>query len=205
MKLIQENDLIGADILIGQPCRLHPRKNIELSIRVIKALQEKGLRARLLCTGAFDPHEGKSLDYYHKLKKLSQQLKVEKDILFMAEYFSSGGENLKPDNINIRDLYLIADLLFMPSINEGFGIPLLEAGINKLPIFCSDIPPFREIGGENVVYFSLKDSPKGIADKILDFFNSFKPHRMFLHVKSQYYWENIYKQKLLPFLQEITS
>ena len=38
---------------------MRPSKNIELSIRVIKALQEKGLHARLLCTGAFDPHENK--------------------------------------------------------------------------------------------------------------------------------------------------
>jgi len=202
--LIKDKNLIEADILMGQPCRLHPRKNIELSIRVVKALQEKGIHARLLCTGAFDPHEGNSLSYFHRLKRLAKQLKVEKDIVIIAEFFLKNGKKLKMDNINIRDLYLIADLLFMPSTYEGFGVPLLEAGINKLPVFCSDIPPFHEIGSEYVVYFSLNESPEEIADKILDFFNTFQPYRMYRHIKSQYYWDNIYNQKILPLLHERT-
>ncbi len=204
-QLIQDNNLMEADLLMGQPCRLHPRKNIELSIRVVKALQEKGIHARLLCTGAFDPHEGNSLNYFYRLKRMAQQLKVEEDVVIIAEFFLKDGMKLKMDKINVRDLYLIADLLFMPSISEGFGVPLLEAGINKLPVFCSDIPSFHEIGSEYAVYFSLDESPAEIADKILNYFNSFQPYKMYRHIKSQYYWDDIYNQKLLPFLQELTA
>jgi hypothetical protein len=54
--MIRAGHLFEADLLMVQLCRLHPRKNIELSIRVIRALQDKGLRARLLLTGVYNPH-----------------------------------------------------------------------------------------------------------------------------------------------------
>ncbi len=201
IRMIRAEHLLEADLLMVQACRLHPRKNIELSIQVIKALQDKGLHARLLLTGAYDPHEEKTIQYYHRLKKLSKQLHVERNILIIAEYFSKGGKDLTGETIIVRDFYLIADLLFMPSIQEGFGIPLLEAGMLKLPIFCSDILPFKEIGKGNVHYFSLKDPPVQIADKILAFMSKLKPHRMFRHIIQNYVWDNIYHKMLLPFLE----
>ena len=203
INMIREKRLLEADLLMVQPCRLHPRKNIELSIRVIKALQDKGLHARLVLTGAYDPHEKETTEYYHKLRKLSEQLHIERDILFVAEYFSEGNKALTGGTIIVRDLYLIADLLFMPCLLEGFGIPLLEAGMLRVPIVCSDIPPFREIGKENVQYFSLTDSPEQIADKIINLIRNLKPHRMFRHIIQNYLWDNIYHKMLLPFLEKV--
>ena len=201
--MIREKRLLEAELLMVQPCRLHPRKNIGLSIRVLKALQEKGVHARLLLTGAYDPHEKETTEYYRKLRKLSQQLHIERDILIAAEYFSESGKELTGDTIIVRDFYLIADVLFIPSLREGFGIPLLEAGMLKLPVVCSDIPPFREIGRENVQYFSLEDSPEQIADKILNFIGNLKPHQMFRHIMRNYMWDDLYHHMLLPLLQKV--
>ena len=39
----------------------------------------------------------------------------------------------------------------LPSVNEGFGLPLLEAFHAKLPVIISDIDVLREIGGEAVL------------------------------------------------------
>ncbi len=203
IRMIGSEHLFEADLLMVQPCRLHPRKNVELSIQVIKALQDKGLHARLLLTGVYNPHEKSTIEYYHKLKKLSEQLHVEKDILIVAEYFSEGDKDLTGETIRMRDFYLIADLLFMPSLHEGFGIPLLEAGMLKVPIVCSDIPPFKEICKENVEYFSLKDTPAKIADNILEFMSNLKPHRMSRHIIRNYMWDNIYHDMLLPFLEKV--
>ncbi|MGB2804441.1 MAG: glycosyltransferase, partial [Candidatus Zixiibacteriota bacterium] len=114
-----------------------------------------------------------------------------------------GGKDLSGETILMRDFYLIADLLFLPSLQEGFGIPLLEAGVLKLPIVCSDIPPFREVGKENVQYFSLEDSPAQIADKILTFISKLNSHRMFQHIVQNYMWDDIYHKMLLPFLERI--
>ncbi|MBW1679318.1 MAG: glycosyltransferase [Deltaproteobacteria bacterium] len=203
VRIIQENDLFDADFILAQPCRLHPRKNIELSIQVTRALQDKGINARLLLTGAYDPHEEKTISYYRKLKKLAKQLKVEKNVLIMAEYLFESGEKLNVNRDTIRDLYLIADLLFMPSKQEGFGIPLLEAGMIKLPIVCSDIPPFREIGGVNVCYFSLQDTPEKIATKIVEFMKSLPPYQMHRKVMNKYVWDNIYHQTLAQLLERV--
>lgn len=203
VRIIQENNLFEAEFIMVQPSRLHPRKNIELSIKVVKALQEKGLHARLLLTGAYDPHEVRNLRYLNKIKKLSQELNVEKHILIMADYFFTSGETLQPDRIIMRDFYLIADLLFLPSIQEGFGIPLLEAGMIKLPIACSEISPFKEIGEQHVCYFSLNDQPEGIADKIIHYLSKIQPHQMFRKVIHTYAWDNIFHQQLRPFLEKI--
>ena len=201
--MIRKKHLLEAELLMVQPCRLHPRKNIELSIQVVKALQKKGVHARLLLTGAYDPHEKETTEYYRKLRKLSEQLHIERDILIAAEHLSESGKELTGNTIVMRDFYLIADVLFIPSLQEGFGIPLLEAGMLKLPIVCSDIPPFREIGKENVQYFSLIDSPEQIADKILNFISNLKPHQMFRHIMRNYMWDDLYQRMLLPLLERV--
>lgn len=46
-----------------------------------------------------------------------------------------------------------AEALLMPSLYEGFGMPLAEAMAVGCPIVCSDIPPFREIVGDGPAVF----------------------------------------------------
>ena len=44
-----------------------------------------------------------------------------------------------------------------PSIDEGFGIPLIEAMRAQVPVICSDIEIFKEIAGDSVIYFKKQD------------------------------------------------
>ena len=203
IRLIQEQKLFEAEFLMVQPSRLHRRKNIELSIRVTRALHDLGLKARLLITGAHDPHEPKSLVYYNELKEIASSLGIADDALIMAEYIFESGEKLSVNRVTIRDLYLISDILFLPSLQEGFGIPLLESGMIKLPIVCSNIPPFLEIGGDDVCFFGPSETPEEIAKKIIEFTENLKPHRMFRKVIKNYAWDNIYHEKLLPLLENV--
>ncbi|MBW1722682.1 MAG: glycosyltransferase family 4 protein [Deltaproteobacteria bacterium] len=205
VRIIKEQRLFEAEFIMVQPSRLHRRKNMELSIRVTRALHDLGLKARLLITGAHDPHEPKSLKYYRELKNLAMELGVEKDVLIIAEYVFKSGEKMSADRITIRDFYLISDILLLPSLQEGFGIPLLESGMIKLPIVCSSIPPFLEIGGEDVCLFDPEDPPEDIARKILEFVGGLKPHRMFRKVIRNYAWDNIYHEKLLPLLEYVVG
>ncbi|SEM61874.1 alpha-1,2-rhamnosyltransferase [Pseudomonas sp. ok272] len=62
--------------------------------------------------------------------------------------------------------YAHARALVFPSYVEGFGLPLVEAMQRGLPAMGSDIPVFREIGGEFMAYFDLS-SPQSLADLII--------------------------------------
>lgn len=63
--------------------------------------------------------------------------------------------------------YLSASCLFVPSLQEGFGLPLIEAMQAGTPVICSDIPVFHEIGGDAAVY--VKPSEEDFCKAILDF------------------------------------
>lgn len=43
--------------------------------------------------------------------------------------------------------------LIMPSLAEGFGIPIIEALAATTPVLCSDIAVFREVAGDLADYF----------------------------------------------------
>ena len=75
------------------------------------------------------------------LTKLRKQLGLEGSAHFLAELHDSFCP-MKSSRIFIR----VADALFFPSREEGFGIPLIEAAFSHLPAFCADIPPLREVG-----------------------------------------------------------
>jgi glycosyltransferase involved in cell wall biosynthesis len=61
--------------------------------------------------------------------------------------------------------YKRASLYVFPSLDEGFGIPILEAFSFSIPVICSDIPVFREIGKNSVTYFKAGD-PNSLVKKI---------------------------------------
>jgi glycosyltransferase involved in cell wall biosynthesis len=53
--------------------------------------------------------------------------------------------------------YTNALMYVFPSVDEGFGIPLIEALKLGVPVICSDIPIFREIAESSVLYFEKQD------------------------------------------------
>lgn len=67
--------------------------------------------------------------------------------------------------------YTNARSLVFPSYVEGFGLPLVEAMQRGLPAMASDIPVFREIGGDTMAYFGLSD-PSTLARLVNQFESS---------------------------------
>jgi glycosyltransferase involved in cell wall biosynthesis len=58
-----------------------------------------------------------------------------------------------------------ATALVTASLDEGFGIPLVESMRLGIPVVVSDIPIFREIGGDAALFFPAKD-PDALAAAI---------------------------------------
>lgn len=59
--------------------------------------------------------------------------------------------------VDLGHLYKNAHSLIFASVAEGFGLPLVEAAHFGLPAIASDIPVFREVGGDAVRYFDVTD------------------------------------------------
>jgi alpha-1,3-rhamnosyl/mannosyltransferase len=66
----------------------------------------------------------------------------------------------------LQSLYQSASVLLFPSLEEGFGIPVLEAMANGLPVVASRTASLPEAGGEAALYVDPHD-PQDIADKVL--------------------------------------
>ena len=103
-----------------------------------------------------------------------------------------------PGNVeNVKDFLQNSDLFIMPSIFEGFGIALLESMAASRPSIVSDIPVFREIGQDNIVYFNPRD-PKELSEKLLkmkdyDLRNEYgsKAHQRAFNFSEEKYLNNI--------------
>lgn len=194
--LVKELDLLVAEPLLLLPVRITPRKNIELALRMMSVLQKNYPRGLLVITGPLGPHNPANVKYFEKLVALRSELGLENAVFFLAEY----SDEYLPDEV-VADFYHMADALFMPSREEGFGIPILEAGLEGLPIFCADIPPLRELGGDWVSYFSPDGDPDDVATLIAARMESDPVFSLRVQVRREYTWRQIYKESIAPLLK----
>lgn len=66
---------------------------------------------------------------------------------------------------DLEGLYRAAGCVVLPSLREGFGLPLLEAMRRDVPVACSDASAMPEVGGDAVLYFDPL-SVEGIASSV---------------------------------------
>ena len=64
--------------------------------------------------------------------------------------------------------YRHARALVFPSLAEGYGLPIVEALAAGLPVFASDIPVHREVGGSHCTYFD-PHGPGDLAARLWEF------------------------------------
>ena len=58
---------------------------------------------------------------------------------------------------DLRALYQQAAAVVFPSIEEGFGFPLLEGMASEVPVIASRIPAFQEVCNDSCLYFDAND------------------------------------------------
>ena len=195
LDLLHRLDLLQASPLLLLPVRITPRKNIELALRSLAALKAHFPAACLLVTGPLGPHNPANTAYFQRLLNLRAELGIEESAVFLVEQV----EHDLPDAV-IADCYRLADALFLPSREEGFGIPMLEAGLAGLPIFCADIPPLRSLGGSFATYFSPDADPAQVAALVQQRLAAEPTFGLRQQVKQGYTWQRIYEQKIKPLI-----
>lgn len=195
--------LLDADGILLLPARLTRRKNIALALRILDALRHlSGQDFRLIVTGPPGPHNPGNLGYLGELLDLRHALHVDECVHFVYAYGESPDQPLVLDDATIANLYLLADALIFPSTQEGFGIPILEAGLAGLPVFCADIPPLRKSGQDDAFYFDpVAADPDVVAKQIHETIENDVRSRLKKRVRKTYRWETIIRERLVSLLE----
>lgn len=207
-ELVQAMALDEAAPLLLLPVRLTPRKNIELALHTLRSLRQwrpagvpagepSFARAGLLVTGPEGPHNPANAAYRQRLIDLRNALGLQAAAHFAAEHTAE----YLPDAV-LADFYRLADALLMPSREEGFGLPVVEAGLARLPVFCADIPPLRAIGQADTTYFSPEAAPETVADAIATRLSANPQYRLAVRARHAYAWPRIYAEHLAPLLDQ---
>ena len=193
--LLNTTHLLDSSPILLLPVRVTPRKNIELALWTLAGLKKDFPQSALVVTGPLGPHNANNVKYFEMLTDLRKQLGLKDSVHFLAEVH----DGFLPDEV-IADFYRVADALFFPSREEGFGIPLIETAFSHLPAFCADIPPLRKLGLNDVNFFSPDEDPSRIATMIADYFQTSMPARLAIRARASFRWEAIYSQQIAPLL-----
>ncbi len=194
-QLAEKLHLLDADPLFLLPVRITPRKNIELALKILKELRQTYPEAMLVVTGPEGPHNPANNIYREMLLRLRDELQLQGAAHFLAEV----NPGFLPDEV-IADFYRLSDALLFPSHEEGFGIPLIEAGFSGIPVFCADLPVLRELGGNDLSYFNPDGDPAAIAREIVIRMESEMTIRWARHARHGYTWRSIYHRYIEPIL-----
>jgi glycosyltransferase involved in cell wall biosynthesis len=194
-ELIARIGLLGAAPLLLMPSRITPRKNIELALRVVAEMRAAGRAAGLIVSGPADPHRLSGRAYLEQLLALRHALALDDFAWFLSEELDA-----PPSDAMMDDLYHLADVLFMPSRDEGFGLPILEAAINRLPIVCTGLPALRALAGDAALYIGADDDPAQVATDVLRLVDADRSGRLARDVRAKYAWEAVFRERIAPLL-----
>lgn len=128
---------------------LQPRKNLPFLIELFSRLrkEKEGANLGLVLVGN---REGHHVD--RRIDETIERLRIGNSVVF-------------PGFVDQSDLPILmrnATLFVFPSRYEGFGIPLLEAMSQGVPVAASDTPALREAGGDAALFFPTDDADRGV-------------------------------------------
>lgn len=128
---------------------MQPRKNLPFLIGAYAGVKDKIPGVKLVLAGK------KSYNYDRRIDAAIAEHKLEDDVLFPGFI----DESDKPI------VFYLSQLFVFSSLYEGFGIPVLEAMSQGVPVLAADILSLREVGGESALYFNPGDLAS-LKDKI---------------------------------------
>lgn len=137
---------LGAEPLVLCVAAKRRHKNLDALIRAL-ALVGEGAPQLVL--------PGSPTDYEEELRGLAAELGLTDRVHFPGWI----------SNAQLDALYAMADCFVLPSLQEGFGLPVLEAMRHRVPVACSDVSSLPEVAGDAALLFDPR-SPEDIAQAI---------------------------------------
>jgi glycosyltransferase involved in cell wall biosynthesis len=131
-QLRERLQLTGARVLLCV-AQKRPYKNLA---RLLHALPELEDDLVLVLAGPSSAHE-------EELRELARQLGIDARVRFVPWL----------SDRDLNALYALSDLFVLPSLIEGFGIPVLEAMAAGTPVACSRAPALPEVAGDAALLF----------------------------------------------------
>lgn len=115
-----------------------PRKNVELLLQLFASARQAIAGLRLVQIGGVWTDAQRS---YIESNELASHIEQRRGI----------------SRLELAQIYAGAMAVIVPSLAEGFGIPVIEALACGAPVVASDIPVLREVGFEGVRFCPLTD------------------------------------------------
>ncbi len=128
---------------------LEPRKNVAVLLAAFRRVVDAGLPHALVLVG--------SKGWLDTASAIRAPMVALGDRVHLTDSL--------PDR-SLHALYHGADLLALPSLHEGFGLPVLEAMAQETAVVCSDIAVLREVAGDAAAFVPARDAD-GWADALV--------------------------------------
>lgn len=180
-----ESAILNSDLIItpSQAIKSELTKKFSISPKNIKAIShgnslplgkiKKITKPYFLSVGTVEPR--KNLDFYSDAIKKSN---LQKHFDFL--HIGRSGWGRLPDNLRIvkvdsdqelADLIINSRALVIPSIYEGFGLPVLESHAQGKPVIMSNVEALIELANPQDQIFDLNDLDS-LMDKLSYFANN---------------------------------
>jgi glycosyltransferase involved in cell wall biosynthesis len=198
--LISRLEMLESDINLLMPVRVTKAKNIEYALEVTAAIKNASVSPKLVLTGPPDPHDSMSMEYYQSLLELRRNLGVDNEMRFVFESGPNPDQGYLISSRVVGDLLRISDVMFMPSHREGFGMPVLEAGLAGIPVVSTGVPAAVEIAADRILIFQKDQPAEQTAQNIINLVNSNPISRLRRQVLQNYTWKAIFKRQIEPLL-----
>ncbi|HVH66136.1 MAG TPA: glycosyltransferase family 4 protein [Candidatus Acidoferrum sp.] len=195
--------LLETDVLILAPVRITKRKNLEWAIDAATGVRDSGRSVQLLVTGPPGPHNPRSHEYVAELQQLIERRDLQDSVRFLFQMTESTSGDYAVDAATLSDLYMLSDVVVLPSMSEGFGLPLAEAAVFRVPVVCTDLPAFRELAPEGATVVPIEAGSAAFTAAVLQAIDT-PSARLRRHVLDALSWDRLLTERIEPLLAATT-